>query len=419
MNRLNLTRCALGIVFALACGPAVAQGSATVPGAELVPPALLKGPLHTVAEPVRIQGHLGTFVIETKFGKFTVQGASGLATRVNELKAIEELQKVQQQSAFTDALGKSAAGMAKFAVATVDDPGKTVETVGKGVNTVLGRVGYAAKSGASYVGDKAIDTATGAKPVSQAAPAGDAPPSFTGDPFGYNKARREWAKKLNIDPYTSNPVLRPLLDKAASASFAGNFAVGLVGGAVLAPIQYAYSFDETVRDSIWNKAPVDLEKENSAQLLALGVSERATRDLTRNKWFTPTLQTALVARLVALGKLPGIEQVVTTAAATQGEARVRFLLESLGLLAASHAKDAKLTAVRMSNLVPVGTTADGRVVAAVAVDYATWDKDAQGFTQRKEVAAKGRTLLVAGKVSPEAKKGLEKAGWTVKSGLRA
>src|SRR6185295_16304598 len=110
----------------------------TMPGAELVPPALLKGPLHTVAEPVRIEGHLGAFVIESKFGKFTVQGANLLATRVQELKAIEELQKVEQQGAFTDALGKSATGMAKFAVNTVDDPGKSVETVGKGVNTVLG-----------------------------------------------------------------------------------------------------------------------------------------------------------------------------------------------------------------------------------------------------------------------------------------
>jgi len=156
-----------------------------------------------------------------------------------------------------------------------------------------------------------------------------------------------------------------------------------------------------------------------AKLQALGVPERTVRDLLRNRWFTPTLQTALTARLSALGKRPGIDAVVATAAATQGEARARFLLESLALLAAFHEKEAKLTAVRMSNLVPTGTTADGRVVAAVAIDYAAWDKDAQAFTQRKETAAPKRTLLVAGKVSPEAKRGLEKAGWTIKAGLRA
>ena len=249
MNRLHASRLALCAVLATTTGASLAQGKAdevALPGAELAPPALLKGPLHKVAEPVRVEGHLGAFVIESKFGKFSVHGANLLATRVQELKAIEELQKVQQDSAFKDALAKSAGGVAKFAVNTVADPGKTVESVGKGVNTVFGRVGHVAKSGADYVGDKASDAvSSGSKAPTQAAPAGDAPPSFTGDPFGYNKARREWAKKLNIDPYTSNPVLRPLLDSAAQASFAGNFAVGLTLGAAIGPAQYAYSFDET------------------------------------------------------------------------------------------------------------------------------------------------------------------------------
>lgn len=393
----------------------------TVPGKDLVSPALLKGPLHTVVEPVPVEGHLGRFTIESKFGKFNVAGANLFAIRVQELAAIEELQKVQKDSAFTEALGKSASGIAKFAVNTVDDPQKTAESIGKGVGTVFGRVGYMAKSGANYVGDRAVDTATGAtKDAGKAAPAGDpAPPSFTGDPFGYNKARREWAKKLNIDPYTSNPVLRPLLDSAAQASFAGNFAVNLTLDAVVAPISYAYSFDETVRDSVRNKSPMDLEKENGATLVSLGISERAARDMLRNKWLTPSLQTALVARLATIGKVPGVESVVTAATATNGEARIRFLLESLAMLAAYHEKEGKLVRLQMSNLVPVGATANGGIVAAAAIDYGTWDADAQAFSKRKEVAAKSRTLLVAGKLDPKAKAGLEKAGWTVKSGLRA
>jgi hypothetical protein len=422
MTRLHASRLALFAVLTAATG-AFAQGkeaAPAMPGADLVSPKLLKGPLHKVEEPVRIEGHLGAFVLESKFGKFSVRGANLLAVRVQELAAIEELQKVQQDSAFKDALAKSAGGVAKFAVSTVADPGKTVESVGKGVSTVFGRVGYVAKSSASYAGDKASDATSGAKAGTAAAPAGDpAPPSFTGDPFGYNKARREWAKKLNIDPYSSNPVLRPLLDSAAQASFAGNFAVNLTLGAAIAPISYAYSFDETVRDSVWNKAPIDLEKENLAKLIALGVKDRTARDLGRNKWFTPSLQTALVARLSALGKIEGLESVVAAAAATQGEVRARFLLESLAMLATHHEKEGKLVRIKMSNLVPAGVTADGRVVAALAIDYGTWDADAQAFGQRKELAAKSRTLLVAGKLSPQAKQGLEKAGWTVNAGLRS
>jgi hypothetical protein len=427
MSRLNVLHLALCAALAAVAAPSHAQGNTgleaapALPGAELAHAALLKGPLHKVAEPVKVDGHFGQFAIESKFGKFSVRGANLLATRVQELQAIEELQKVQKDSAFTDALAKSAGGVAKFAASAIDDPNKAAENIEKGAGTVFGRVSYMAKSGADYVGDKAVDTvSSGSKPAGKAAPASDgAPPSFTGDPFGYNKARREWAKKLNIDPYTSNPVLRPLLDKAASATFAGNFAVNLTLGAVVGPLQYAYEFDDTVRQSIWNKPPVDLEKENLATLAALGVQERTARDLTRNKWFTPTLQSGLVARLSALGKIEGIESVAKTAAVTQGESRARFLLESLVLLVAHHQKEGKLAAIRMSNLVPVGVAADGRVIAAVAIDYGTWDKDAAAFAQRKDLAAKGRTLLVAGKMSPRAKQELEKAGWTVKAGLRA
>jgi hypothetical protein len=89
------------------------------------------------------------------------------------------------------------------------------------------------------------------------------------------------------------------------------------------------------------------------------------------------------------------------------------------MLATHHEKEGKLVRIKMSNLVPAGVTADGRVVAALAIDYGTWDADAQAFGQRKELAAKSRTLLVAGKLSPQAKQGLEKAGWTVNAGLRS
>ena len=167
------------------------ETSPSLPGTELALASLLKGPLHKVAEPVKVENFFGRFVIESKVGKFSVIGANMLAVRVSELQAIEELQKVQKDSAFTDALAKSGKGLVTFAESAVTDPGKTVENIGKGVSTVFGRIGYAAKSGANYVGDKASDaTSSQSKPESKAAPTGEPePPAFTGDPFGYNMGR--------------------------------------------------------------------------------------------------------------------------------------------------------------------------------------------------------------------------------------
>jgi hypothetical protein len=428
MNRLHAPGFVLLAGMALFASSVCAQGKGNfesapaVAGSELANSTLLSGASHSVAQPVQIENNFGRFVIDAKVGKFSVLGVNMLGVRASELQAIETLQKVQQDSAFTDALAKSASQIAGFAKAAVTEPGQTVENIGKGVGTVFGRLGYLAHSGANYVSDQASDLTSSdkkAKPQTKAAPQGEPePPSFIGDPLGYNMARREWAKKLNIDPYTSNPVLRPLLNDAAAATFAGNFGVTATLGVVLIPIQYAYELDDTVRQSVWNKPAVDLEKENEAKLLDLGVAPRTVRELLRNKWFTPTLQTALVARLEVFGKMPGMEEVVTLAAATHGETRARFFLESLAMLANHHSKVERFSRLKMSQIVPIGVTANKSIVVAVAIDYGTWDKDTAAFMQRSTFNAPKKTLLVAGKLSPLAQSNISKAGWQISTGLR-
>lgn len=392
----------------------------TLAASAIAPAALLKGPLHTVAEPVSLDGYFGRFVIESKFGKFSVVGVKMLGIRVHELAAIEALQQVQGSQAFQDSLVRAASAPVQFVQSAVTDPLGTVENVGEGVGLVLGRIGFLARSGAQSIADSSADRNSAQTPSNlPAAPQGETMPSaFTGDPFGYNKARRDWAKQLNIDPYTTNPVLRPLLDSAARASFAGSFAINTAFGAVSMPANMVVEFDNTVRDSVWNQPVVDLTRQNESQLLALGVDGRMARDFLRNRWFTPSVQTALVSNLMALRDVAGVQGVVATAARMQGETRARFLVESIQMLRAVHEKDGGLRRIRMSVMVPVGTKADGTPVVAAAVDYVYWDKVAAEFAQRKEVGGSRRVLLLAGKASVRATKELEAAAFTVRTGLR-
>ena len=285
---------------------------------------------------------------------------------------------------------------------------------------MLGRVGFLARSGAQSVADASADRNAAAVPSTlPPAPAGETMPSaFTGDPFGYNKARRDWARQLNIDPYTSNPVLRPLLDNASAASFAGSFAINSAIGAVSMGANLVVGFDTDVRDAVWNQPAVDLARQNESRLLAMGVSGRTTRDFLRNRWFTPSLQTALVAALANMGNIAGMESVIQTASQVRGETHVRFFVESVRMLARFNEKEGPLVKLRMSNMVPVGVKEDGTLVAAAAIDYAYWDKAAAEFAQRKELKAKRRVLLVAGIASDRARQEFGKAGWTLRTGLR-
>ena len=244
------------------------------------------------------------------------------------------------------------------------------------------------------------------------------PSAFTGDPFGYNKARRDWARQLEIDPYTSNPVLRPLLDNASTASFAGSFAINTAIGAVSMGANLVVGFDTDVRDAVWNQPPVDLARQNEARLLGMGVSGRTTRDFLRNRWFTPSLQTALVVALAKMGGVAGVESVIQVASRVQGETHVRFLVESVRMLGQHQAKEPGFAELRMSGMVPVGVAGDGTLVIAAAIDHAYWDATAAEFAQREELAGKRRVLLIAGTASPRAKQEFDKAGWTLRAGLR-
>lgn len=420
--------------FALAClfasvalvtaGPAAAQPKGNfepapvLAGAELVPAAVLKGPLHTVAEPVHLEGFFGRFLLDSKFGSFSVLGANMLGVRVNELQAIEILQEVQSSQAFQDSLVRAARAPVQLVQSAVTNPVGTVENVGQGLGNVLGRVGFLARSGAQSV----VDSTGSASPAVSglpAAPAGETMPSaFTGDPFGYNKARRDWARQLNIDPYTSNPVLRPLLDNASAASFAGSFAINTAISAVSMGANLVVGFDTDVRDAVWNQPAVDLARQNEARLQGMGVSPRTTRDFLRNRWFTPSLQTALVIALAKMGGIGGAESVVQVASRVQGETYVRFLVESVRMLGQYQGDGHRLVKLRMSGMVPVGVADDKALVIATAIDYAWWDKTAAEFTQRKELKGKRRILLMTGSASDRAKQEFDKAGWTIRSGLR-
>ena len=98
---------------------------------------------------------------------------------------------------------------------------------------------------------------------------------------------------------------------------------------------------------------------------------------------------------------------------------VRFLVESIRMLARFNEKEGPLVKIRMSNMVPVGVKEDGTLVAAAAIDCAYWDKAAAEFAQRKELMGKRRVLLVAGIASERAKQEFGKAGWILRSEFRS
>ena len=414
------------LVAALACAgivTAVAQplpeAGPVVSAAELLAPSQLRGPQFSVATDVPVVNYLGQFQLSSSYGMFAVSGRRMLAVRESELPAIQALDQVNQSEAFQQSLAQAATAPVQLVRSAVTNPAGTVENLATGFGTILGRIGRVAEMGANAVVDGASDLQSGAAtaPATQEVAGEPLPPLFIGDPFGYNKARREWAKKLNIDPYTTNPVLRPKLDQVATASFAGSFAIESAIGLVAAPLQYAVEFDGTVRDAVWNTPAIDLETRNQERLAQMGIDGRVVRDFFRNRWFTPTLQTALVTALERFAGAGGRESVVRNAIGVQGEVRARALIYGLRTLAAYQAAGHSLTTVTANGVLAVGITTRGERVVAADLDYVWWSDQTAAFAKRG-MEARRKIALVTGLVTPEARRGLERAGWHVVANAR-
>src|SRR5205823_9144842 len=131
--------------------------------------------------------------------------------------------------------------------------------------------------------------------------------------------------------------------------------------------------DETTgRDSVWDQPPGDLAKGNAEKLQRIGVPAEVVRAFLRNRWYTPTQQTALVAALDKLNGVSGRDAVIRAATTIAGEVPARFLVSSLVLLGDYHHRETPLVQIHMRGIVPVAKSKDGSLVAAAAIDYLYW-----------------------------------------------
>lgn len=416
----NIAKVALAVLLALGQTVAHAQPAAgdfepppALGAAELLPADLIKSERHTLVEPVPIDGFRATFDLKTGHGEFRVPGRELAYLRIAELPAIEQLTRIEHGQAFADSLARAAKAPLDFIANAVTAPDATVGNVGAGAGTLLERLGITIRTTLDRVSDDVSDIASAKEKTVEAADESSRPPSFTSDPFGYSKARRSWAKTVGVDPYSSNPVLQRLLDDAATASFAGSFAVDTALGLVAAPVKFAVGFDTDSRDAVWDLSPEDIQVRLEKRLAAMGIEGRVVRDLFRNPWLTPTLQTALVGALEKLEGTTGRADGVDLATRLPSEARLRGLIETLNLLAGHHQSAEPIRNLRFQNSVAIGQIADGKLVAAISADYLSWNAAAAELASRPDLQAAQRTLLISGKASARARQEFERAGWAL------
>ena len=400
---------------ALLLGAAAYEGARSFTAKELLTAAQIKGPHHQVANAVTVDGYLQVFKITTDWGEVEGEGLSQLRVRLDEVRALAELDQVSKSEVFLKSAGGAVLNVGKGVGAVVKDPEATATGMGKGLKrfgTNLGRK-------AERTADKTVDEAKGSDDAkkegsekSGSEKAAGAAGGVANSVLGVSGAARKWAQKVGADPYTSNPVLRKALSDIGKIDSAGSIAAKVV-----VPIPPVLTTTASVGNLVWSKDPEALLKQNEGQFQALGVSGDVIKKLYVSKGFTLTLHTRL-AQALSAAKAKGSADYVATAAEADTEREALFFVESAEMLGRFHAT-APVVELLTDSRALIAKTSDGRAVALVPVDWVAWTETfakaaaEAGARAKKELGAQKLVLRLTGRVSAVASKEATALGWSV------
>jgi hypothetical protein len=183
MKKVVLPLLAITASFAAALAQPSYEVPPTVRATELVPAEILSGLKYTVDATVPTDGFMGIYRIHSDFGDFECVGREMLYTRIDEIRALVDLERVSRTKAFVDAVKGAAEEPIEAGAKIAGNPVGSVVKTPVGVARLFGEVVSGAGDAGKGLGKlvKHDDSAAG-RPK---------PPPSREDPIGYNEARNK------------------------------------------------------------------------------------------------------------------------------------------------------------------------------------------------------------------------------------
>ena len=314
----------------------------------------MRGENYEIVSPVRSDGLLQLFTVNSTYGRFTVAGRQLLNRRVNELSALANLERLNQTELFTQSLAKSAASPVRLGLDLLKNPFGTVEQTVSGVTEAFGKV-----------------TAGVANP-------GRDPDNIAASAIGVSSAKRQLAAELGVDPYTDFKPLADKLDETATTMALGGLApkaaFTAIGGVTGTALSYTTSA-EGMRALIRDKTPAQLVELNRQRLKQIGANERTIAAFLDNKFYTPADQTRLVDALNGLGRIKNRAVYVERAAGAHHRDLAFFLVRRAEMIANyQRTSGGMVVEFASANGFPVNLLADGRALIVAPIDALSWSE---------------------------------------------
>jgi hypothetical protein len=410
---MKATITVLAILVSMVMGSAVTHAQAPPAGYETEPvlnakdlavPELLKGPHFTVDPKVPVRGFLERFTIRSPYGTFEAHGLHMLPIRVNEVEAIAKLDELSKTKEFAEAAGKAIARPVTSTVNMLVHPVETISGFPDGVARLFGRI----ELGTERVYQAA--TAPGQSGSERAEEASKRVGMATITALGFQKERRDLAKSLGVDPYTTNPVLSEKLTNAAWVAFSGRFIIQ-TATSILVPYSMAMSAVTITNSTVYETPAGDLVNNATVIFGETGATDAQVQAVVQNPQYSLSVLTALAMGIQRLQGVPGRDTIVIFAAAARTQDETRFVAGAVNMLARYHEAVAPIAQVSAPGPI-LGRTASGTLVVPMPVDYISWTERVAGFPKRSDIrAASEHVGFVSGRLSPLASKEFTKRDW--------
>ncbi|MEG6507426.1 hypothetical protein V6C03_00400 [Methyloligella sp. 2.7D] len=393
-DRLKIAALTASIVTAM---PAIAlaqyEPAPSFHAKEVVPRELLSSPYYEIADRVTLRDYQYVFSLQTRWGRFEVQGTELLRLRAKEMAATAQLEKVSGEETTLEAASRTALRPLSTVRGLLTDPEETISNTVKGVRKTAESV---------EAGIEATDP-NRERPL--AAISGGA------------QARRNLAYDLGVDPYTSFPPLDDQLTRLATASALGQVSVQagsmFIPGAVGLPLSVG-SASETLRQNLRDKTAGELERDGRQSLTAMGVPEATQDAFYRNPSLTPTDKEVVVEALRNMKGPEGSADLIAQAAGARSPQWGYIYRQQAILMASYSAKVAPIRRFAELGSWPAMETSRG-TIAMFPADYLFWSRPIE---QNIEAANANRPegpaeLGLIGQTSRRAAAELSSLGWEV------
>lgn len=337
------------------------------------------------------------YEMETEFGSFQIESNRLLRYRVHEANVLSRSEELKSEGQILEGIGHSLKKMGTNLVAAVSDPVGTVKAIprwfGKMYKRIRGVAGAEKKDAYKYQ-DTVVEG------------------TFSG---GW---KRKIAYELQVDCYTTNPIMRELLQQMANYQATGGNVLrvaswfapgGIVVGAALNVQRFA-----GWRIQLRDYSAGDLAIHNNERLLGYGLSQERADSFQDNPILSPVHKTVTLNSIDGLKKTRGRLLLLDLGRKVRTEAEaIHMTLTALYLLGYNEVQS-PIRSISNVNGMFLCRDAKGYAVVPYLSDYLRWnEKTATLFGKISAKAGSGvKILLHDTRMTPLAFKKLRKLGFS-------